>query len=43
MVEPPIGVEPMTYALRGRREGAAGVHARAPAQVSRLPDSDDIV
>ena len=32
MVEPPIGIEPMTYALREAREHAAGA---LPAQTAR--------
>ena len=38
-VEPPWGVEPQTYALRGRGEGATEVHTRTSAQVSRIRDS----
>ena len=35
-VEPPIGIEPMTYALRGGLEPSTGVQTVTPALLARL-------
>ena len=36
-LEPPIGIEPMTYALRGGLQPSSMVHRLASAPLTRLP------